>query len=152
MDHSVTRLKGADDQGSIAVEVAAFVPVAFLVIVLIAAFGRVSLAEGAAESAAQAAARAASLERDPGSARDAAQAQAESSLSQSGVTCVDVAIALDVSGLNVALGESATVQATVTCTAELADLMLPGLPGVKDLTATRTSVVDQHRARTQESP
>jgi hypothetical protein len=39
------------------------------------------------------------------------------------------------------------VSATVTCTVSLSDLLVPGLPGSRTLTATFTSPLDPFRER-----
>ncbi|MFF4836972.1 hypothetical protein [Streptomyces sp. NPDC001315] len=50
-------------------------------------------------------------------------------------------------GLNVPVGQVGTVTVTVTCTVNLSDLLLPGVPGARTLTSTAVSVVDQYRQR-----
>jgi Flp pilus assembly protein TadG len=111
------------------------------------AFGRVTDAEGAVDSAAHAAARAASLERDAGTAQASAQSAVNHSLTGEGITCRMSDVTIDTSGYAADLGEAATVTATVSCTADLADIALPGLPGSKTLTASWTSPLDSYRAR-----
>ena len=44
-------------------------------------------------------------------------------------------------------GQAATVTATISCTARLSDIALPGLPGAKTLTASFTSPIDTYRGR-----
>ncbi|GAA3372064.1 pilus assembly protein [Streptomyces antimycoticus] len=136
-----------DDHGSAAVETAIIAPALILLLLVIAAFGRVHLAQGKADSAARAAARTASLARDPATAQQQARQAAMDSLDADGLRCSDVTIHVDTSGLSAPIGQSATVTATVACTAPLGDLAVPGLPGSKQLTSSFTSVVDQYRAR-----
>lgn len=141
-----TRRPSADD-GSIALETLIIAPVLFLLLGLVVAFARVQLATSVADSAAQAAARQASLIRDPGAAQAKAEKAALDSLAGSGVHCSQVSVQIDTSGLAAPVGQAASVQATVSCTAPLGDIGLPGLPGSKTLTSHFTSVVDRFRAR-----
>ncbi|MEU5298958.1 TadE/TadG family type IV pilus assembly protein [Streptomyces umbrinus] len=135
------------DRGSYALETAVLAPVLIIVLGLMIAFGRVTDAEGAVDSAAHAAARAASLERDAGTAQTAAQDAVSRSLDGDGVTCQASNVAIDTSGYATDVGEAATVTATISCTATLSDIGVPGLPGAKTLTASWTSPIDTYRAR-----
>lgn len=143
-----TRTRRAADRGSAAVETAILAPALIMLLLLIAAFGRVHLAQGKADSAARTAARTASLARDPATARQQARQAALDSLNTAGLHCSAVSVTVDTSGLTAPLGQASTVTATVSCTTTLGDLALPGLPGSKRLESTFTSVVDQYRART----
>ncbi|MGW3651718.1 pilus assembly protein [Streptomyces sp. NPDC000878] len=106
------------------------------------ACGRVALAEGAADAAARNAARTASLAGDPASGAADARQAAQTSLATSGIHCAGITVALDTSGLAAPAGQAARVTATVSCTAPLSDLALPGIAGSTTLTSTKTSVVD----------
>ncbi|MFI0596667.1 TadE/TadG family type IV pilus assembly protein [Streptomyces griseus] len=135
------------DRGSYAVETAILAPVMISLLLLMVAFGRVTEADGAVDSAARAAARAASLERDAGSAQNAARAAAERSLLGEGITCTVSSIEIDTGGFSLDLGVDAVVTARVACTANLSDIGLPGLPGAKTLTASWSSPIDTYRGR-----
>ncbi|CAM5676112.1 Membrane protein OS=Streptomyces antimycoticus OX=68175 GN=SANT12839_101180 PE=4 SV=1 [Streptomyces antimycoticus] len=136
------------DRGSAAVETAIIAPALILLLLVIAAFGRVHLAQGKADSAARAAARTASLARDPATAQQQARQAAMDSLDADGLRCSDVTISVDTSGLSAPIGQSSHCdRRSSACTAPLGDLAVPGLPGSKELTSTFTSVVDQYRAR-----
>lgn len=135
------------DRGSASVETAVIAPGIIALLCLMIAFGRVIDADGAVDAAAHAAARAASLERDATSAQNQARAAAEASLSGDGVTCQATDVAVDTSGYALDVGQSATVTATISCTARLSDIGLPGLPGTKVLEATFTSPIDTYRGR-----
>lgn len=137
----------ATDRGSFAVETAILAPVLIMVLGLMVALGRVIDAEGAVDIAARAAARAASLERDPGSAQSQAQSAAAQSLSGDGITCRSSGVSVDTGGYATAVGQDAEVTAEVTCTADLSDIALPGLPGAKELHSSWTSPLDTYRAR-----
>ncbi|WP_344406866.1 TadE family protein [Streptomyces longisporus] len=140
-------LRRGGDRGSASVEVAVIAPAIIALLGLMVAFGRVTDADGAVDAAAHAAARAASLERDATSAQTQARAAADDSLSGDGVTCQSTDVTVDTSGYSLDVGQAATVSATVSCTARLSDIGLPGLPGAKTLTATFTSPIDTYRGR-----
>lgn len=135
------------DRGSYAVETAVLAPVMIALLLLMIAFGRVTDADGAVDSAARAAARAASLERDSGSAQSEAHTAAVRSLEGEGVTCETSSVVVDTSGYALDVGVDANVTATISCTANLSDIGLPGLPGAKTLTASWTSPIDTYRGR-----
>ena len=140
------RLQG-EDGGNASMSTAVGALCVLLLFGLLIAFGRVALAQGAADSAARAAARTASLERVPEAAEQRAREAALTSLTDSGVRCAGLDVAVDTSGLSAPVGATATVDADVVCTARLSDIGLPGLPGSKDLEGTMTSVVDRYRGR-----
>jgi Flp pilus assembly protein TadG len=135
------------DRGSASLETAVLAPALIAILGLMVAFGRITDAEGAVDAAAHAAARAASLERDAGTAQSAAQDAVTRSLDGDGVTCQTSNVTLDTSGYATGVGEAATVTATISCTANLSDIGVPGLPGAKTLTASWTSPIDTYRAR-----
>lgn len=135
------------DRGSYSQETAVLAPVMISLLLLMVAFGRVTEAEGAVDSAARAAARAASLERDAGSAQNAARAAADRSLHGEGITCTVSSVEVDTGGFSLNLGVDAMVTATIACTANLSDIGLPGLPGAKTLTASWSSPIDTYRGR-----
>lgn len=139
------RLTG--DRGGAALTTAIFVPVALMLIGLTIACGRVALAEGAADAAARDAARTASLASAPGSGEAAARQAAQISLANSGIRCAGISVQVDTSGLAAPLGQAASVTATVSCTAPLSELALPGVAGSKTLTSTKVSVVDTWATR-----
>ncbi|MGW1328077.1 TadE/TadG family type IV pilus assembly protein [Streptomyces antibioticus] len=128
-------------------EVAVIAPALIALLGLMIAFGRVTDADGAVDAAAHSAARAASLERDAAGAQTRARAAAEDSLHGDGVTCQSTDVVVDTSGYMLDVGQAATVTATISCTARLSDIALPGLPGAKTLTATFTSPIDTYRGR-----
>ncbi|MCX4515949.1 pilus assembly protein [Streptomyces sp. NBC_01619] len=135
------------DRGSYAVETAVLAPVMIGLLLLMIAFGRVTDAGGAVDSAARAAARAASLERDADSAQSKAQTAASRSLEGEGITCHATSVVVDTAGYTLDTGVEANVTATISCTADLSDIGLPGLPGAKTLTASWTSPIDTYRGR-----
>ncbi|MER6030688.1 TadE/TadG family type IV pilus assembly protein [Streptomyces sp. NPDC001851] len=144
---TAARRRAGHDRGSASLEVVVIAPAIIALLGLMIAFGRVIDADGAVDAAAHAAARAASLERDAARAQAQAQAAAQDSLSGDGVTCQTTDVLVDTSGYFLDVGQTATVTATISCTARLSDIALPGLPGSKTLTATWTSPIDTYRGR-----
>ncbi|MFF8177812.1 TadE/TadG family type IV pilus assembly protein [Streptomyces chartreusis] len=138
------RLRG--DEGSAAIEAAIILPALIMFLCLAIAGGRIVISGAKIDAAAEDAAREASIHRTAGAAQGAAQAAAAESLNDQGITCASTSVTINTGGLNVPVGQVATVTATVTCTVNLSDLLLP-LPGARTLTATSTSVVDQYRQR-----
>ncbi|MGW5434111.1 TadE family protein [Streptomyces sp. NPDC004059] len=139
------RLHG--DEGSAAIEAAIVLPCLIMFVCLAIAGGRIVTSGSKIDAAAQDAAREASIHRTAASAQSAAQAAAAESLNDQGITCASTSVRVNTSGLSVPIGQVGAVTVTVTCTVNLSDLLLPGVPGAKTLTASATSVVDQYRMR-----
>jgi Flp pilus assembly protein TadG len=137
------------DAGSYAVETAVLAPVMFAVLALMIAVGRIGVAGSSVDSAAREAARAASLDLTPAAARTDAATAARESLAGDGTACTQVDVTVDTAGFAAPLGQTGTVTATVSCTARLSDIGLPGLPGAKTLTSTFSSPIDAFRPRGQ---
>ncbi|MGA4844798.1 TadE family protein [Streptomyces sp. G5(2025)] len=135
------------DAGSAAIEAAIVLPGLLVFLCMAIAGGRLVMSGSKVDAAAQDAAREASIHRTVSSAEAAARSAATESLSDQGVTCANTSVSVDISGLAVPIGQVATVSATVRCTVNLSDLLLPGVPGAKTQQATATSVVDQYRQR-----
>ncbi|MFI2415123.1 TadE/TadG family type IV pilus assembly protein [Streptomyces sp. NPDC018947] len=135
------------DEGSVAIEAAIVIPPLIMFVCLAIAGGRIVTSGSKIDAAAEDAAREASIHRTAASAQAAAQAAAAESLDDQGIACASSSVAIDTSGLSVPVGQVGTVTVTVTCTVNLSDLLLPGVPGAKSLTSTATSVVDQYRER-----
>ncbi|MFE0520824.1 TadE family protein [Streptomyces sp. NPDC058954] len=135
------------DEGSVAIEAAIVLPALIMFLCLALAGGRIVTSGAKIDAAAQDAAREASIHRTAAAAQAAAQAAAAESLNDQGIACASSSVHVDTGGLSVPVGQVGTVTATVTCTVTLADLLLPGVPGARTLTATATSVVDRFRER-----
>jgi Flp pilus assembly protein TadG len=138
--------RGLRDEGNAPLELVVLAPVVFLLIAFVVAAGRTSIAQGSVSAAARDAARQASISLTPGRAQTAALSSAMTALSQNGLDCRPV-VTVDTSGFGIPVGQPATVSATVTCTVSLSDLLVPGLPGSRTLTATFTSPLDPFRER-----
>ncbi|MFC9931680.1 TadE family protein [Streptomyces sp. NPDC127190] len=135
------------DEGSAAIEAAIVLPALIMFLCLAIAGGRIVTSGSKIDSAAEDAAREASIHRTAAAAQSAAQSAAAESLSDQGIKCASTSVHINTGGLSVPVGQVGTVTVTVTCTVNLSDLLLPGVPGAKTLTSTATSVVDQYRQR-----
>jgi Flp pilus assembly protein TadG len=135
------------DEGSAAIEAAIILPSLIMFLCLAIAGGRLVTSGAKIDAAAEDAAREASIHRTAGAAQGAAQAAAAESLNDQGIKCASTSVNINTGGLSVPVGQVATVTVTVTCTVNLSDLLLPGVPGARTLTSTATSVVDQYRQR-----
>lgn len=135
-----------DERGSAAIELVLLVPALMLLLLFAVAGGRVAIAHGSVQQAAADAARAASIARSAGSAQTTAVAAARATLANQGLTCTSVVVTLDTSGFASPVGTPASVRATVSCTVELSELSLPGLPD-RVISATVTSPLDVYRGR-----
>ncbi|MDQ0772952.1 Flp pilus assembly protein TadG [Streptomyces aurantiacus] len=105
--------------------------------------GRMSEARLQVEDAAHQAARAATVSRSPSAATMSARSTAEAALSEAGVTCRPVTVAI-----RGTLQPGSTVSVTVSCTVDLHDLALLRVPGTTTLTARFAAPVDLHRSIT----
>jgi len=134
------------DAGNAALELIILAPVILILLGLVIAAGRTSVAQGSVAAAARDAARQASISLTPSAAQTAALSSARAALGQDGLNC-DPVVTVNVSGFGVPVGEPANVQATVTCRVSLSNLVVPGMPGSKTLRATFQSPLDPYRGR-----
>lgn len=118
-------------------ELVILMPALLMLFALVIAFGRTSAAGGDVEHAARVGARAAAASQTIGGAQTRAQTVVAESLQGSGLSCVDSSVS--VSG-DVAPGGEVTV--SVSCVADLGDVVQFGMPGSKTLQATATEQVD----------
>ncbi len=138
-------LRPCDDRGSSSLEAAIVVPAFILFIGLLIYAGRTAVAHQGVEAVAYDAARSAAIARTPAEARERAQTAVEYTLTNQGLRCASYDIDLDTSGLAKPVGQPGTVTATVTCTIDLRDLAVPGVPGQRTISATMSAVVDAYR-------
>lgn len=136
----------SDERGSAAIEIVILVPALMLLLLLAVAGGRVAIAHGSVQQAAADAARSASIARTVGAAQSSAAAAARATLANQGLTCATLSVSLDTSGFATPVGTPASVGATVSCTVELSQLAIPGLPD-RVVTATVSSPLDVYRGR-----
>ena len=136
------------DSGNAALELVLLAPIILMLIGLVIAAGRTSIAQGAVDAAAREAARQASVSPTEASALQAALAGAESALRADRLDCrPTVSLPGIAAAFGTPAGQSAEVRAHVVCVVRLADLVLPGLPGSLRLTANFTSPLDPYRSR-----
>lgn len=135
-----------DDNGNAALELVILAPVLLVLLALVIAAGRTSIAQGSVDAAARDAARQASISLTPAAAQSAGQTSARAALRQDGLDCAPV-VAVDTSEFAIPPGQPASVSATVTCSVSLASLAIPGLPGTVRLQGRFTSPLDLYRAR-----
>lgn len=135
------------EEGSTAAEFVLFAPFILAFVLVVIAFGRIALTELSIKSATGAAAREASLSSTSEQAQIGAREMAETALANAGVSCTSLTVVIDSSGINAPLGVVGTVSATVTCTLDLSDIALPGLPGTRVVTVTERSPVDPYKER-----
>lgn len=136
-----------DERGSVAIEAAIGAPAFGLFVAMIILGGRVELAKQSVDAAAYEAARAASIERTQSEAIAAGRSSAASSLNDQDVNCTSTNITVNAAAFDAPIGNTGQVNVTVTCTVNLSDLSIPGLPGTRTITATASSPVDVYRER-----
>lgn len=130
-----------DESGSLSVEMVILTPVLVGCILTIAGGARLVEAEFQVSHAASVAARAASLESAVDSAVDAGTSAAARSLADRGQACTSLDVRIDASQFQ----PGGQLRATVTCHADLSDLVGFGLPGAKSVTATAVVPIESHR-------
>lgn len=108
--------------------------------------GRFGLADNSVQSAAAAAARDASLSRTAADAVPHARSAAIIAL-QGNVNCAALDVTISGNGLEMELGETGTVTATIACTISNADLVFQLIPGTTTIIKAATSPVDTYRQR-----
>jgi len=127
------------------VELAILLPVAILVVAMLVIGARLALSGSSISGVAGIAARDASLARSSAAAEQAATMSATAAMADRDLHCVDVRVAVDTSGFRGVPGVAAAVTVDVTCTVDLSDLGLPGLPGSRTLRDSATSPLDPAR-------
>jgi Flp pilus assembly protein TadG len=130
-----------DEQGSTALELTLLAPVLLAVLMLVVGLGRMAHARQQVESIAADAARAASLARDPDASRAEATTAAENSRDSVDLSCAP----LDVHVSTANYRPGGTIRVVVTCTADLSDVAMSGLPGHRTFTATAVAPLENFR-------
>jgi Flp pilus assembly protein TadG len=141
------RRAARNDAGNAALELVVLAPVIFILIALVVAAGRTSIAQGSVDAAARDAARQASISLTPGAAQVAAQSSAQAALSGDGLDCHPLVRVDTRQFVTVPVGLPASVTATVFCRVPLSDLVVPGLPGSRTLWFSFSSPLDPYRER-----
>ena len=129
------------DGGSITVELVLLAPLLFAFFCFVIGLGRLDEAHGQLVGAARDAARAASDTRSPADAIAAATSTAQADLTGAGLTCRHADVHVDTAGFT----PGGIVTVTVSCTADLADVTVSGVPGAKTLTAHASAPLDRYR-------
>jgi len=141
-----THRSDAGERGSAAIEAAVGVPAFALFVGLVIVGGRIAIAHQAVQTVAADVARAASIARTADDAQASASQAMTAGLANQQLQCAATDLTLDTAGLASPPGVTGTVTATVSCTVDLADVSVPGVPGAHTVTATMTSPVDAWRA------
>jgi hypothetical protein len=140
-----SQLRWEDDRGSESVELAILLPVGILVLAMLVIGARIALAGDRISGVAGIAARDASLARSAAAAEQIATATATSALASEDLHCVGIQVRVDTSGFTSAPGTPASVTVAVSCTVDLSDIGVAGLPGSRTLRDTATSPLDPAR-------
>lgn len=140
-------MRARDERGSASIEAAIGVPAFALFVGLIIFGGRTAMTHGAVESAAADAARSASISRTNAVAHAEAETAARASLEAQGIDCLTVRVSVDTSDFDVPVGAPGSVEVTVECLLNLADLAVPGVLGARNISASATSPLDTWRER-----
>ncbi len=134
--------RGGSDRGAFAaLELVLLVPFIIVAMLLVVGFGRVERGRQLVDQAAQAASRAASLSLNPAAAQQAAQQAAERTLRDGGLSCARMTVNIDTS----AFYAGGQVTARLSCTADLSDVAMAGVPGSTRISSSSTSPLEQYR-------
>lgn len=141
------KAKGSRERGTAVIEFILLAPALLAFILLCIAGGRIWLAKQTIDAAAFDAARTASIARNAQDASSGARATAMDTLASRQMHCLRSSVSVSTAGFSVPVGQPAAVQVTLTCTVNLSDVALPGLPNMT-MSSTAGSTLDQYRART----
>ena len=140
---------GRRDRGSVAFELSILGPVMLALIGFMVLAGRVAAANNAVTSIAGNAAREASLARDASAASAAASSAARAALADQDLHCVGGGqVSVDASGFAAVDRPGLSVVVTVSCTVNLSDLAIPGVPGSRTVSDQGVSPIDATRSAT----
>jgi Flp pilus assembly protein TadG len=134
------RAKG--ERGTAAIELVLVAPLIMVIFLFVVGLGRMAHARQQLESVAADSARAASLERNTYQSAAAAQAAARQSLGDTGVSCTNLAVDVDLASYQ----PGGRVTVTVACTTKLSDIGMAGFPGSKTFTATSVVPIETFRS------
>lgn len=148
-DSASSKVKGQrGNRGSVAVEVTLIVPLVVMLMLGLAGGWRIGWARAQLAEAAAAGARAATLAGSAPQAVQQATAAIEFDLATVDVHCSSLSVQIDASAFNSAPGHHAEVSAELGCRLDLADVLVPGLPGAVQLEARATEALDVFKERT----
>ena len=123
------------------VELVLLAPLLFAFLCFVVGLGRLDEAHGKLVGAASDAARAASDARSPADAITAATRTAQADLAGSGLSCRHTDVHVNTGRF----APGGVVSVTVSCTTDLADVTISGLPGAKTLSAAANAPLDRYR-------
>lgn len=129
------------ERGSASLELTLVTPAIVVLLLFAVGAGRLAQARAEVDAAARDAARAASIARSPEAASAEGISAAQATLEEGGVTCRDLAVAIDTAGF----APGGSVGATVTCTVDLGDLTLLRVPGSRTVSAHFVHPLDTYR-------
>jgi Flp pilus assembly protein TadG len=129
------------EAGSTALELTLLAPVLLTVLMLVVGLGRMAHARQQVESIAADAARAASLARNPDTSRTDAKTAAEKSRDNADLSCASLDVQVNTANYQ----PGGTIRVVVTCTADLSDVAISGLPGHRTFTATAVAPLENFR-------
>ena len=130
------------ERASATVEAVVLTSVVMIFMLLAVAFGRYEATHAQVIGAARAAAEAASVMSSASQASSAANAAAIPELEGNGASCKSMDVSTDTQDF----APGGDVSVTVTCTVQLADLGIPGLPGAATFAVTQIAPIDPYRA------
>ncbi|MFE0104479.1 TadE family protein [Streptomyces sp. NPDC059009] len=136
------RLRG--DGGSATAELVVIAPVLAALMLFVVYCGRPSETRLRIEDAAHQSARAASTARDAATATSKARTVADEALTDAGIHCQGRNLAVETAQLH----PGGTVRVALSCTVDLSDLTLIGVPGAVTLSARVAAPVDVYRGMT----
>jgi Flp pilus assembly protein TadG len=131
-----------DERGSGLVTFLLLLPIIVLFAELIVLGGRVATTQADVNSAAREAARDASLAQSEASASTIIHPAVDTALGDKGFRCQSPKVVIGAKTDFVAGGQ---VEVTVTCTVQLSDLDLLGVPGTIEVEATAVESIDRYR-------
>lgn len=138
---AAVRRRGGDDRGTETPEMLFMAAALVLLMLLVIGMGRYARAGQLVQQAAGDATRAASLAASPDQARTDAAAALDMSLAGAGVSCIAKSVDVDTSDFRA----GGVVRVSVSCTANLGDLTVTGLPGTKTVTADAAAPLETRR-------
>lgn len=130
-----------DEGGSAGMELVLVTPVLVMFLVFVVGLGVMAQARQEVEAVASDAARAASLERNTFLSQSAARTAAQRSLADAGLECAGLQVVVDISEYH----PGGQVTATVTCTAQVSDMTMLGVPGTRTFRSTSTVPIETYR-------